>query len=77
MCPKPRYLILGHEAHSGSYHGSYGLIRSYTRLSHSHTPPARTPTSHMSSTAPSEQSPAQNRQEHHLVTQVASGLPLH
>ena len=53
-------LILGHEAHSGSYHGSYGLI--HVSFSHSHTPPARTPTSHMSSTAPPKLSPAQNGQ---------------
>merc|ERR1719198_2250982 len=42
------------------------LMASYTRVSHSHAPSARTPTSHMSSTAPSTHSPAQNGQ----------GLPL-
>merc|ERR1719198_853379 len=42
------------------------LMASYTRVSHYHAPPARTPTSHMSSTAPSTHSPAQNGQ----------GLPL-
>ena len=58
MCPKPHLswvmkLTLAHTT---------ALMASYTRLSHSHTPPARTPTSHMSSTAPSKHSPAQNRQ---------------
>merc|ERR1719198_413859 len=38
------------------------LTASYTRVSHSHAPPARTPTSHMSSTAQPKLSPAQNGQ---------------
>ena len=56
-------LILGDEAHSGSYHGSYGLI--HARFTHRHRRHAL-PLHTCSSTTPPKHSPAQNGQ----------GLPL-
>ena len=56
-------LVLGEEAHSGSYHGSYGL--SFTRFTHRHRRHAL-PLHTRSSTTPPKHSPAQNGQ----------GLPL-
>ena len=58
MCPKPHlsWVMKLTMAHTTA------LTASYTRVSHSHAPPARTPTSHMSSTAPPKLSPAQNGQ---------------
>ena len=67
-------LILGDEAHYGSYHGSYGLTPvspTDTAGTHSHfTPHAQ---------AQPHQSTALLRmvKGYHLVTQVASGSPLH
>ena len=50
-------LILGDEAHSGSYHGSYGLTHAcFTHRHRRHALPVHT----CSSTAPPKHSPAQN-----------------
>ena len=59
MCPKPHlsWVIKLTLAHTTALMASYNVF-----LTQSHTPPARTPSSHMSSTAPSKHSPAQNRQ---------------
>ena len=69
-------LILGHEAHSGSYHGSYGLIQRL--LTHDLTHRRHALPLHTCQAQP-HQSTALLRidKEHHLVTQVASGSPLH
>ena len=52
-------LILGDEAHSGSYHGSYGLT--HARFTHRHRRHAL-PLHTRSSTTPSKHIPAQNGQ---------------
>ena len=53
-------LILGDEAHSGSYHGSYGLI--HARFTHRHRRHAL-PLHTCSSTTPPKHSPAQSSRE--------------
>ena len=68
-------LILGHEAHSGSYHGSYGLI--HTSFSLSHTAGTHSHFTHAQTQPHQSTALIRMGKGYHLVTQVASGSPLH
>ena len=68
-------LILGDEAHSGSYHGSYGLV--HMSFSLSHTAGTHSHFTHVSTQPHQSTALLTSGKNHHLVTQAAPGSPIH